>query len=615
MSTIGANIRAARQAAGMTLEDLEEATGIAKPNLSRIENDHVTPRIPTISRIANGLGVTSAHILAEGAGSLVGSRLHLAAAANVELQAADSAGGRLPRFSMLAYTGGPMQLEGWYDPVVIDLVGLKAASASVPILRSHQMDRLIGHSEAIEVRGSTLVITGVVSGSGPDAEEVRVTASNGFPWQASVGATPSKVEYVAEGLTQIVNGQQISGPCNIIRACTLYEVSFVPVGADTNTSATVTAKADVLATLPMIKHGRVTTSLKVAALSAAACLSGGLPEAQVLAAFGEQAVEMGEQWRGHGCRGLMLECADTDGVNLPVRMDYDHLRAGFSTNTFSTVISTVANQAMLAAYSEVETVAALIAGEDETPDFRPFTRYRLTEQSNFELAGSDGELRSSALSGDAYTNQIDGTRGVVFTLGRHDVINDSSLGAFLQIPRLIGRNAAVAREVAVFKLLLANAGNFFHADNMNLLTGGSSALSITSLGLAEKMLREQVDSGGNPVLLKPAFLLVPPGLKAAADQLYSDRHAAAGSDGTCKPVTSPLLTSARLAGASDTAWYVLSNPRDVAAVVVAYLQGKRVPTIETARPPAGLLGIALRGYFEFGVGFQDKRAAVKSAGQ
>ena len=43
----------------------------------------------------------------------------------------------LPRFSMVAYTGGPMRIAGWRYPVVIDLAGLAIPSQSRPIRFSH----------------------------------------------------------------------------------------------------------------------------------------------------------------------------------------------------------------------------------------------------------------------------------------------------------------------------------------------------------------------------------------------------------------------------------------------------------------------------------------------
>jgi transcriptional regulator with XRE-family HTH domain len=55
MSGIGGRIREIREARGLTLETLADKSGIAKPNLSRLENDKVTPTFETLKTIAAAL--------------------------------------------------------------------------------------------------------------------------------------------------------------------------------------------------------------------------------------------------------------------------------------------------------------------------------------------------------------------------------------------------------------------------------------------------------------------------------------------------------------------------------------------------------------------------------
>jgi DNA-binding XRE family transcriptional regulator len=55
MSGVGGRIRAIRQARGLTLDALASKSGIAKPNLSRLENEKVTPRFETLTTIAAAL--------------------------------------------------------------------------------------------------------------------------------------------------------------------------------------------------------------------------------------------------------------------------------------------------------------------------------------------------------------------------------------------------------------------------------------------------------------------------------------------------------------------------------------------------------------------------------
>ena len=85
--------------------------------------------------------------------------------------------------------------------------------------------------------------TGVVSRDTAAAKEVVASARNGFPWQASLGAGVEEYEFVKENQRVTVNGQEFSGPMNVVRKATLGEISFVDLGADGRTSAQVAAGA------------------------------------------------------------------------------------------------------------------------------------------------------------------------------------------------------------------------------------------------------------------------------------------------------------------------------------------------------------------------------------
>ena len=150
---------------------------------------------------------------------------------------------RLPRFSMVAYTGGPMRIAGWRWPVIVDLAGLSIPSQCRPIRFGHDMQSGVGHSDAIRVEDGKLIATGMVSRDTAAAKEIVVSARNGFPWQASIAAAVEEFEFVKESQKTIVNGREFLGPVNVVRRSTLGEISFVDLGADGQTSASVAAAA------------------------------------------------------------------------------------------------------------------------------------------------------------------------------------------------------------------------------------------------------------------------------------------------------------------------------------------------------------------------------------
>ncbi len=158
------------------------------------------------------------------------------------IKAAEGEGESKPkRFSMTAYTGGPMEV-GFGDPVVVDLAGLKA-KAPVPILMDHDTAKIVGHADSVDIGASSLKLSGIVSGASSEAEQVVASAAAGFPWKASICVRPDKMEFVGEGIETTVNGKTLKGPLYVTRKSTLGEVSFVAVPADVKTSAKVAASA------------------------------------------------------------------------------------------------------------------------------------------------------------------------------------------------------------------------------------------------------------------------------------------------------------------------------------------------------------------------------------
>ena len=169
--------------------------------------------------------------------------LTLTATADITVAAAaDGQAVPLPRFKMVAYTGGPMRVAGWRHPVVIDLAGLAVPSQSRPIRFGHDPLSGVGHTDAIRVEAGQLIATGVISRDTGAAKEVVASSRNGFPWQASVGASVEEFEFIKDNQKATVNGQELTGPVNVVRKATLGEISFVDLGADGRTSASVAAQ-------------------------------------------------------------------------------------------------------------------------------------------------------------------------------------------------------------------------------------------------------------------------------------------------------------------------------------------------------------------------------------
>lgn len=328
----------------------------------------------------------------------------------------------------------------------------------------------------------------------------------------------------------------------------------------------------------------------------------------------------------HHYRGLSLVkladlCAKMDGLTLPVHATpVEIVKAAFSTRTLTSILKESAQKLLLDGYQSVDPASLRVARILEAVDFKTHTLARLTGQYQMEKVANDGELPHAEVTDQGFSIKVD-TYGRLVGLTRQDVINDD-LGAFLDLPRQIGRGAALALESAFWSMVEGANGTFFAAANNNVISGATSAFGIAGLNAAIAKLRKQKDPAGNPIRARPRFVAVPPDLEADAVQIYTsnvllvagstDKTIAANNPHANKyePVVSEFLTG----NGASSVWYLVADPADVPAFGIAFLRGQQAPTIEEAEPDPKYLGRLFRGYFDFGVALLDPRGAVRAAG-
>lgn len=148
------------------------------------------------------------------------------------------------RFSILAYSGGPLNVDGFPLPVIVDLAGLETPG-SVPILIDHTktVEATLGITDSIVNDGATLTLSGLVTGQSATAKQVLAQSAAGHQWQASIGAMVGDSVEIAAGQTVAVNGQTFAGPVIVARRATLKETSVLPMGADSTTTVNLAARA------------------------------------------------------------------------------------------------------------------------------------------------------------------------------------------------------------------------------------------------------------------------------------------------------------------------------------------------------------------------------------
>jgi hypothetical protein len=173
-----------------------------------------------------------------------------------------TASGKVRKFQILAYSGGLLRVDGFANPVVVDLAGLQA-SASVPIILDHQpsTETTLGQTSDIRNDGRSLVLAGQITGQSGKVLAVVAQADAGYQWQASIGCSVEASEDVPAGSRVVVNGQTFVGPIIVARRTVLRETSVLPVGADASTQVNLAASAKLRGNLHMMTFAEWLMSL------------------------------------------------------------------------------------------------------------------------------------------------------------------------------------------------------------------------------------------------------------------------------------------------------------------------------------------------------------------
>jgi phage major head subunit gpT-like protein/phage head maturation protease len=578
------------------------------------------------------------------------------------------------KFSIEAYTGAAIR-QGWSaEPIVIDLAGMKF-NQRIPIVMGHDytMASILGQATSVRAESGRLYVEGEILAESELARQVISLAEKGFAWQASVGADVMRHQKVAAGESVTVNGQTFMGPVRIVKASKLREVSFVTLGADDATSARIAAEeaeellmaesanetpaevteTKVEATANVVVEPKVEASADVSAfeakieamqkemdnmkqviatresrapavhvveevkndkvIEAALCLQGGLPNADK--AFDARTLEAADKLKRTTSIGeVLIEAARANGYTGSSRISAGNaepvIKAAFATHDISNLLSALVNKFLLNGFNAVESSWQEVSAIRSVNDFKAINLLRLNGDMKFRKIGNAGELKVAQAS-DTRRSVAADTYGISTQLTRQDMINDD-LNALSQIPQRMGRGAALAMNEAIWSEFQSSNDSYYQ----KATAGAGNALSLASLKAATTGFRKLNDPDGNPLGIAPRVLLVPPELEITAAELMTSALLISGNttkepnanvlQGRYRVVVSNYLTSA-------STWWLAADSVDLPALDVVFLNGQQAPTIEQVAPDYQLLGVAIRGFFDFGVTKSESLSCYRMA--
>jgi len=588
------------------------------------------------------------------------------------LQAAegDSApGGK--KFRIVAYTGSQIR-QGWSrEPVVIDMAAMQLPE-TVPVVLGHDysLGSILGQGRPF-IEAGQLIVEGEILADNDNARQVAALAAAGYQFQASVGADVRRHQKIdAEGVTQ-VNGTAHVGPVRVVKASSLREVSFVTLGADSQTSVAIAAEAaeevpmadtanekpaDVVETpveatasvavetKPAVDHASVIASLEekvskmekllatrderpsapavhvaqhvaptAEVIEASFALQGGLPGVETQ--YDAKVLEAAHKARREISLGeVLVQAAAANGYDGPRRINASTLRpilaAAWATHSISGILSSTVNKFLLAGFNGVESSWRSISAVRSVNDFKSLTSYRLNGGMKFEKVAPGGEIKNAGVSDETRTIAAD-SYAIMTSLDRTSIINDD-MGALTAVPQRIGRGGALKLN-DVFWASFQDDSSFFTTARGNKKTT-AGALSLANLKAIATLFRKLKDADGNPVAVDPRILLVPADIELAAAEIMGSSLLVGGSsaapDRNVLAGRYQVVSTSYLTSAED--YYLLASPADLPVMEVAFLNGVQSPVVETAEADFNTLGVQMRGYFDFGVAKAEYLAGVKA---
>jgi len=289
-----------------------------------------------------------------------------------------------------------------------------------------------------------------------------------------------------------------------------------------------------------------------------------------------------------------------------------------TSSDYPNLLSNLANKALMAGYAEAPKRWRSLAKVGSASDYKPNTRIQLGTFNELKSLGDGGAYTYGVMPAErAETVQV-GTKGLAIGYSRQMIINDD-LNGLVNLASGMGRAAARQIEIDFFTLFNSNPtmGDgvaLWATARGNYTTSSGTALSLTSLKVADAIFDKLTDLSGNYIALEGGLLVVPSELKLLAREILQSVTDWTGSNSRKKNVLenayevvdSPYLSKTSISG-SATAWYLLPRVNEAPAFEVTFLDGNMEPYLETAQE-FDVDGFKTKVRYDYGVGAIDYMA-------
>jgi hypothetical protein len=330
-------------------------------------------------------------------------------------------------------------------------------------------------------------------------------------------------------------------------------------------------------------------------------------------------------WAGRRLADIGREFCRAAGVST-LGSDGEILRRWGSLHTgsdFGNFLAELFNKQLLPAFLIAPSGLKLLARRASVNDFRARHVYRDSPMGTLQKVNEHGEFKRTTKADAKAESYAITTYAAVFGISRQALVNDD-MGVFSDISAQLTVQAAEFENAALAALLISNPvmsdGNALFSTQHGNLAATPAAIDTQPLSDARLALRLSKNQNGQPIEVKPAYLLAPAtqetvGQKALAG-VYPPQIADVNPfDGYLQLVIDPRLDAA--GGQNVKSWYVFGDPALVPVMEYAYLSGAEGPQVETRSQfsqGADIDGTEVLCKLDFGCGAISSVGAYKNAG-
>lgn len=289
-----------------------------------------------------------------------------------------------------------------------------------------------------------------------------------------------------------------------------------------------------------------------------------------------------------------------------------HRAAAHGTSDFALTVMDATGKTAMASYRAAESPLKELCRKQTLRDFKTSTAIRLGEMGELEEMAENGEFTATSRAEEGESINLK-TFGRRIDLTRNLIINDD-LNLLSDTVRAFGEAAAQTEAAIMVAMLTGNpdmrdGAPVFDASRGNI--GDTAGLpSKATLTENRESMRLRTGTDGKTIIdAPPRYLLVPAHLETEAEEILAAIQPGTTADVNPFAGKLKLLVEPRLPTGT---WYLFADPARLACLRYAYLSGAEGVQVQR-RESWDTLGLAFRGFLDFGAGWLDWRGAQRVA--